>query len=128
MERLLAVAPGTIGVGTVRNVTVPVVVEITDVKPDDDLNDWDQVTECSIEITPLTGEEIPLGSRIVAIANTLDSITSDRPYRPGQSFEAVRKEIQLWSGRQFDPQIVGVFLNMPDNIWDDLRKDIRGQT
>jgi hypothetical protein len=51
VERLLAVAPGTIGVGTVRNVTVPVVVEITDGKPDDDMNEWDQVTECSVEIT-----------------------------------------------------------------------------
>ncbi len=33
----------------------------------------------------------------------------------------------LWSGRQFDPQIVKVFLQMPDNIWEDLRKDIHEQ-
>jgi hypothetical protein len=51
VARDLAVAPGTIGIGTVRNATVPVVVEITDSKPDDDLNRWDQVTECSIEVT-----------------------------------------------------------------------------
>jgi len=50
VDRLVAVAPGTIGVGTVRSATVPVVVEITDGKPDDDMNDWDQVTECSVEI------------------------------------------------------------------------------
>lgn len=49
--RDLAVAPGTIGIGTVRNATVPVVVEIMDGKPDDDMNSWDQVTECSIEVT-----------------------------------------------------------------------------
>jgi HD-GYP domain-containing protein (c-di-GMP phosphodiesterase class II) len=49
---------------------------------------------------------------------------SDRPYRPAQSFEAARKEIELWSGRQFDPEIVKVFLEMPENIWEDLRKDI----
>ena len=72
----------------------------------------------------LKGEEIPLGSRIFSIADTFDAITSNRVYRPKQSDEAARKEIQLWSGRQFDPRIVEVFLSMPDNIWDDLRKDI----
>jgi len=72
----------------------------------------------------LKGEEIPLGARLVAVANTLDSITCDLPYRPAQSLEAARTEIELWSGRQFDPQIVKVFLEMPDNIWEDLRKGI----
>src|SRR6266404_6983794 len=72
----------------------------------------------------LKGEEIPLGARIFSVADTFDAITSNRPYRDKQSDEAARKEIQLWSGRQFDPRIVEVFLSMPDNIWDDLRKDI----
>ncbi len=72
----------------------------------------------------LKAEEIPLGARIFSIADTLDAMTSDRPYRPRQSFDAARKEIQDWAGRQFDPQIVDVFLGMPDNIWEDLRKDI----
>src|SRR6266851_134805 len=72
----------------------------------------------------LKGEDIPLGARIFSIADTFDAITSDRPYRPKQSDEAARKEIELWSGRQFDPRIVEVFLSMPDNIWEDLRKDI----
>jgi putative nucleotidyltransferase with HDIG domain len=74
----------------------------------------------------LKGEEIPLGARIFAIADTLDAMRSDRPYRKAQSIQAVRKEIELWSGKQFDPQIVKVFLEMPDNIWEDLRKDING--
>ena len=74
----------------------------------------------------LKGEEIPLGARLVAIANTLDVITHDQPYRPAQSFEAARKEIELWSGRQFDPKIAKVFLEMPDHLWEDLRKDIAG--
>ena len=73
----------------------------------------------------LTGEEIPLGARIVAIANTLDSIISDRPYRAAQTIQAAYKEIQLWSGRQFDPRIVEVFLSMPEKIWEDLRKDVK---
>jgi len=75
----------------------------------------------------LKGEEIPLGARIFAIADTLDAMRSKRDYRDAQSIEAVRKEIDLWSGRQFDPQIVKVFLQMPDNIWEDLRKDIHEQ-
>jgi HD-GYP domain-containing protein (c-di-GMP phosphodiesterase class II) len=51
---------------------------------------------------------------------------SNRPYRAAQPIEKVREEIKLWSGRQFDPDIVKVFLEMPDNIWEDLRKDISG--
>jgi len=50
VDRLLAIAPGTIGVGTVRNMTVPVDVEVAAAAPDDDFADWDQVNECSIEI------------------------------------------------------------------------------
>jgi putative nucleotidyltransferase with HDIG domain len=72
----------------------------------------------------LKGEEIPLGARIFAVADTLDAITSDRPYRPAQSVTAAREEIQRWSGRQFDPEVVKVFLSMPENIWSDLRKQI----
>jgi hypothetical protein len=51
VDRLLAVAPGTIGVGTVRNMTVPVVVEIANGEPDEDFGAWDQVNECTIEVT-----------------------------------------------------------------------------
>jgi putative nucleotidyltransferase with HDIG domain len=76
----------------------------------------------------LKGDEIPLGARIFAIADTLDAMRSKRVYRDAQSIQAVRKEIDRWSGRQFDPQIVKVFLGMPDNIWEDLRKDIHEQS
>jgi putative nucleotidyltransferase with HDIG domain len=76
----------------------------------------------------LKGAEIPIGARIFSIADTLDAITSDRPYRPKQSLQAARAEIEKWAGKQFDPDIVKVFLQMPDNIWEDLRKEIDGQT
>jgi len=76
----------------------------------------------------LKGDQIPLGARIFSIADTLDAMTVDRPYRRAQSFDAARKEIELWSGRQFDPAIVKVFLDMPDNIWQDLRRDINEQS
>ncbi|HXJ89173.1 MAG TPA: HD domain-containing phosphohydrolase [Candidatus Binatia bacterium] len=72
----------------------------------------------------LKGDEIPLGARIVSIANTLDSITSDLPYREAQSLEAARAEIQQFSGKQFDPEIIRVFLEMPDKIWEDLRREV----
>jgi len=75
----------------------------------------------------LKGDEIPLGARIFAIADTLDAMRSDRVYRKAQSIQAARKEIELWAGRQFDPEIVREFLAMPDNIWEDLRNDIDGQ-
>ena len=75
----------------------------------------------------LKGEEIPLGARIFSIADTLDAITSDRPYRPAQSLKAAREEIEAWSGRQFDPEIVKVFSGMPDNIWEELKKEIDSQ-
>ena len=75
----------------------------------------------------LKGEEIPLGSRIFSVADTLDAITSNRPYRAAQTLSAAREEIHRWSGRQFDPEVVKVFLSMPENIWSDLRKDIDAQ-
>ena len=51
VDRLLAIAPGTIGIGTVRNMYVPVVVEIHDQEPDDDCSEWDHVVEASLEVT-----------------------------------------------------------------------------
>ena len=75
----------------------------------------------------LKGEQIPLGSRMFSVADTLDAITSDRPYRPKQSISAACEEIRVWSGRQFDPDVVKIFLSMPENIWDDLRKEIDAQ-
>lgn len=75
----------------------------------------------------LKGKEIPLGARIFSVADTLDAIINDRPYRPAQSLQAARIEIEKWSGRQFDPDVVKVFLEMPDKVWEDLRKDIDAQ-
>src|SRR5271154_6644605 len=53
----------------------------------------------------LKGEEIPIGSRIFSVADTLDAIASNRPYRAAQSVSAARTEIERWSGRQFDPNV-----------------------
>jgi putative nucleotidyltransferase with HDIG domain len=75
----------------------------------------------------LKGEEIPLGARIFAVSDTLDAMTSDRPYRPARSFEEARKEIVTWAGRQFDPQVVSIFLSIPSSHWEELRRKIDAQ-
>jgi putative nucleotidyltransferase with HDIG domain len=76
----------------------------------------------------LKGEEIPLGARIFSVADTLDAITSDRPYRAAQTVQAAKIEIEKWAGRQFDPDVVKAFLSMPNNIWEDLRREIDAQS
>jgi putative nucleotidyltransferase with HDIG domain len=71
----------------------------------------------------LRGNDIPLGARIFAIADTLDAMTSDRPYRKGLSFPQAMAEIQRCQGTQFDPIIVNVFLSLPIETWSLLRED-----
>jgi putative nucleotidyltransferase with HDIG domain len=70
----------------------------------------------------LKGNDIPLGARIFAIADTLDAMTSDRPYRKGTTFAAARAEIARCSGTQFDPMIINVFLTISDDHWTQIRK------
>ena len=61
----------------------------------------------------LSGEQIPLGARIFAVVDTLDAMTSDRPYRRALSFEEALAEIKRERGRQFDPHIVDTLLALP---------------
>ena len=60
----------------------------------------------------LSGEEIPLECRILAIADAYDAMISDRPYRKAMSHAAAVKELQDYSGRQFDPSLVGIFVSI----------------
>jgi len=57
----------------------------------------------------LKGEDIPLGARIFALADTYDAIISDRPYRKGQSPDAALAEILRCAGTQFDPKVIEAF-------------------
>jgi HD-GYP domain-containing protein (c-di-GMP phosphodiesterase class II) len=75
----------------------------------------------------MRGNSIPIGARIFAIADTLDAITSDRPYRGAKSFDVARLEILRCSGTQFDPAVVEVFLKIPNELWIELRMEITGQ-
>lgn len=58
----------------------------------------------------LAGENIPIGARIIMLADTLDAMTTDRPYRRALSFERVVEEVRKYSGRQFDPQIADAMI------------------
>lgn len=60
----------------------------------------------------LTGRQIPLGSRIIAIADSYVAMTTDRPYRKALSSEAAVQEILKKAGTQFDPEVVEVFLSI----------------
>ncbi|MEL6181527.1 MAG: HD domain-containing phosphohydrolase [Myxococcota bacterium] len=65
----------------------------------------------------LGGEAICIGARIFAVCDTLDAITSDRPYRKARPFSAAKQEIIRCSGTQFDERVVEAFLSIPDEHW-----------
>ena len=71
----------------------------------------------------LIGNEIPLGARIFAVADTLDAMTSDRPYRAALTYRAAREEIKRCSGSQFDPDVVQAFLGISEEIWKRIRAE-----
>jgi HD-GYP domain-containing protein (c-di-GMP phosphodiesterase class II) len=58
----------------------------------------------------LKGDEIPLASRVIAVADAFDAMTTDRPYRPRLSDETAATEIEHCAGSQFDPKVVEAFL------------------
>jgi HD-GYP domain-containing protein (c-di-GMP phosphodiesterase class II) len=62
----------------------------------------------------LSGDGIPLGSRIIMFADTIDAMTTDRPYRAALDATSVRKELLRFRGSQFDPQICDALLRSPE--------------
>jgi putative nucleotidyltransferase with HDIG domain len=72
----------------------------------------------------LSGSQIPIGARIFSIADAMDAITSDRPYRRARGFDEAREEILRCSGGQFDPRIVEVYSGLPGELWQELRAEI----
>jgi putative nucleotidyltransferase with HDIG domain len=69
----------------------------------------------------LVGEEIPLAARVFAVADTLDALTTDRPYRPASDWTQARMEIRRFSGSQFDPTVVAAYEDISDDVFAGLR-------
>jgi response regulator RpfG family c-di-GMP phosphodiesterase len=72
----------------------------------------------------LKEEQIPLGARIFTVADSLDAMISDRPYRRALPMAHAREEIRRCAGTQFDPKVVEVFMSIPDQHWIELRQNL----
>ena len=72
----------------------------------------------------LVGEQIPLGARLFALADTLDAMTSDRVYRQATGLPAVYEEVARERGKQFDPQLADLFLKTPERVWQQVRDSL----
>jgi cyclic di-GMP phosphodiesterase len=72
--------------------------------------------------TGLEGDLICLGARIFAVADAVDAITSDRPYRGARPFDAAGEELIRCSGTHFDPLVVRAFATVPMDDWRELRQ------
>jgi HD-GYP domain-containing protein (c-di-GMP phosphodiesterase class II) len=72
----------------------------------------------------LAGEDIPPAARVFAVADTLDALTTDRPYRPAGSFAEAREIIRAGSGRQFCPSSVEALHAVSDERLEELRTEI----
>jgi len=71
----------------------------------------------------LRGDDIPLFARVFAVADALDALTTDRPYRAATSFDAARAEIRRGAGTQFDPELVDAFSAMPTERFVAIRRE-----
>ncbi len=72
----------------------------------------------------LKSADIPIGARIFAIADTVDAMTSDRPYRSAHSFEEANDEIRRGSGSRYDSRVANAFLGVGIECWKALRHSI----
>jgi hypothetical protein len=70
----------------------------------------------------LAGEAIPFGARIIAFADTIDAMTTSRPYRGAMSTDEVRDEIFSQRGLQFDPQVTDAVIS--GAVWDEMTSEI----
>ncbi len=76
----------------------------------------------------LKGEDIELGARIFAVADTLDCMTSIRPFRQASTFEVARREIESAAGIQLDPKVVTAFLEITPDEWRAIRRGVTAKT
>jgi ribonuclease P protein subunit RPR2 len=66
----------------------------------------------------LKGEEIPLSARVFAVADVLDALTSERPYRPASPFRQAREMIVAESGTHFDPLVIDAFNSIDNTVFE----------
>ena len=106
-----------VGAGIVRPVVNQKVVEIVEHHHDHfDGSGLHQV---------VSGLDIPLGARILAVADAYDAMTSDRPYRPSIPVEEARQEIEHCSGTQFDPAVGKAFLKLGTSCYASEKRQIK---
>jgi ribonuclease P protein subunit RPR2 len=72
----------------------------------------------------LAGEEIPLAARVFAVADVLDALTTDRPYRARMSFAVAREELLAGAGTHFDPAVIAVYEQLPDSTFEQIAQAI----
>jgi ribonuclease P protein subunit RPR2 len=72
----------------------------------------------------LAGEEIPITARVFAVADVLDALTTDRPYRPASPLTVAREMIVAESGSHFDPNVIEAFKTVEDAVFDRIRSEI----
>ena len=73
----------------------------------------------------LQGDEIPVAARVFAVADTLDALTTDRPYRPASPLDHARDIIGSLAGTQFDPEVTDAFHTVGDAELDEIRTEIQ---
>jgi putative two-component system response regulator len=76
----------------------------------------------------LKGNEINLGARIFAVAEALESLTSDRQFQTAVSFDSACREIEKMAGARLDPRLVQAFLQIPPSEWESIRGEGAGNT
>jgi ribonuclease P protein subunit RPR2 len=72
----------------------------------------------------LAGEQIPLSARVFAVADVLDALTSDRPYRPASTMAIAREMILSEAGRQFDPAVIAAFASIENRTFERIGAEI----
>ena len=103
-ERLLMIGHATLGARIVA--AHPALAELTDLVLHH--HEWHNGSGYP---DGLRGDEVPIGSAIIAVADAFDSMTTFRPYRNPLSIEAARAELTKWSGVQFHPRVIEAFLS-----------------
>jgi HD-GYP domain-containing protein (c-di-GMP phosphodiesterase class II) len=76
----------------------------------------------------LKGDQIPLAARVFAVADTLDALTTDRPYRNAVDWEQAREEILRVAGTQFDPSVIAAYDTIGDDTFARLSEGVRSSS